>query len=129
MPNYLFKNPHTEEVIEVFFFMNDNKQYIDEDGVEWKRVFTKPNAAVQSLSSLDPFKKRDFIDKTGNMKGTVGDMMSLSEEMSQKRAEKHGAEDPVKRNFFNDYKKKVGKKHLADKPKEIKKNGFTIDLD
>lgn len=129
MPNYLFKNPSTNEVIEKFFHMNEEKTYIDEDGVEWKRVYTKPNASVQAVSKLDPFNKRGFIDKTGNMKGTIGDMMGLSEEMSAKRAEKTGHEDPVKRKFFDNYEKNIGKKHLADKPKRIERKGISVDFD
>lgn len=127
-PLYIYQHPETEEIQEVFQGMND-PHIFEKDGVVWRRVFTKPHAAVQSLSSLDPFNKRDFVDKTGNMKGTIGDMMGLSEEMSAKRAEKTGKEDPVKRKFFDDYQKNVGKKHMADKPKKIEKNGFTVDFD
>jgi hypothetical protein len=128
MPIYLYKNEETGEVKEVVQTMSEEHVYF-QDGVDWKRVYTKPNAAVQSVSKLDPFKKRDFIDKTGNMKGTVGDMMGLSEEMSAVRAEKAGGEDPVKREFFDNYEKSVGKKHMHDKPKKIEKNGISVDLD
>jgi hypothetical protein len=128
MPIYLYQNPETEEVKEIIQTMNEEHVY-QEDGVDWKRIFTKPNASIQSLSSLDPFNKRDFIDKTGNMKGTVGDMMGLAEEMSAQRSEKTGTEDPVKRKFFDNYEKKIGKKHLSDKPKTITRNGISVDLD
>jgi flagellar biosynthesis/type III secretory pathway M-ring protein FliF/YscJ len=128
MPIYLYQNPETEEVKEIIQTMNEEHVY-QEDGVDWKRIFTKPNASIQSLSSLDPFNKRDFIDKTGNMKGTVGDMMGLAEEMSAQRSEKTGTEDPVKRKFFDNYEKNIGKKHLADKPKRIERNGISVDLD
>jgi hypothetical protein len=128
MAFYLYKNPETEEVKEIWQNMNDEHVY-SEGGVEWKRVYTKPHAAVQAASKLDPFNKRGFIDKTGNMKGTIGDMMGLSEEMSAKRAEKAGNEDPVKRKFFDNYEKNIGKKHLADKPKRIERKGISIDFD
>lgn len=128
MAFYLYKNPETEEVKEIWQNMNDEHVYF-EDGVEWKRVYTKPNASVQAVSKLDPFNKRGFIDKTGSMKGTIGDMMGLSEEMSAKRAEKTGHEDPVKRKFFDNYEKNIGKKHLADKPKRIERKGISVDFD
>lgn len=128
MAFYLYKNPETEEVKEIWQNMNDEHVYF-EDGVEWKRVYTKPHASVQAVSKLDPFNKRGFIDKTGNMKGTIGDMMGLSEEMSAKRAEKTGHEDPVKRKFFDNYEKNIGKKHLADKPKRIERKGISVDFD
>ena len=41
MPLYPFQHPSSGETIEVFFHMNDdNKKYIDEEGTEWKRVFS-----------------------------------------------------------------------------------------
>ena len=55
-------------------------------------------------------------------------MMDLSSELSEKRAESHGKEDPVKRQMFNDYNKRVGKKHLLDKPKVIETSKVKIEL-
>ena len=43
------------------------------------------------------------------MKGTFGDMMDYSSELSQKRAEKAGGIDPVKKKHFENYEKAVGK--------------------
>ena len=33
MPYYLFSNPDTEEIREIFFHMNDEKVYIDENNL------------------------------------------------------------------------------------------------
>jgi hypothetical protein len=38
------------------------------------------------------------------MKGTYGDLIDYSSEMSNKREEKCGTEDPIKRKYFNEYK-------------------------
>ncbi len=128
MPLYLYQNPETQEIKEVFQGMKDEHSY-QENGVVWKRIFTKPNASIDSIANIDPFNKQKFIQKTGSLKGTVGDMMDLSKEMSHQRSDKVGTEDPVKRKFFNDYEKNIGKKHLEDKPKKIERKGVTVELD
>ena len=62
------------------------------------------------------------------MKGSVGDMLDYSKELSEKRAEKNGGVDPVKQKYFRNYEKKTGKKHLADKKSYESKN-VRIDYD
>jgi hypothetical protein len=54
--------------------------------------------------------------------------MDLSAELSEQRAEKTGNGDPVKGKLFKDYEKKVGKKHLLDKPKVIENSKVKIEL-
>ena len=57
------------------------------------------------------------------MKGTVGDLLDASKEMSQKRAESNGGVDPVKEKYFKKYSEsRRGAKH----PDEIKK-GYESD--
>lgn len=126
MPLYLYQNPETEEVIEVLQGMKDKHEYFDEEGKEWKRVFTVPTASIDT--KIDPFSARDFVNKTGTKKGTVGDMMDLSADLSRAREEKIGTDDPVKKKVFQDYEKKVGKKHLLDKKKVIETPKVKIEL-
>ena len=63
------------------------------------------------------------------MKGTFGDMMDYSAELSEKRSEKRGGEDPTKKRHFENYEKKVGKKHIEDRAKSYENKGFKVDLD
>lgn len=113
MPLYPYKNPKTGEVKDIFQGMNDEHIY-SEDGVEWKRVFLSPNASIDTKA--DPFSQDDFRERTGAKKGTVGDMLDYSAEMSEKRAEKCGGVDPVKKKYFDEYaKKRGGKRHLNEK--------------
>ena len=127
MPIYVYKHPDEDIYEEVFHGMNDPHVF-SKDGVEWNRVFLAPNATI--AGDIDPFNKNAYIDKTANMKGTVGEALDYSAELSAKRAEKTGGEDPVKRKFFEQYsKERKGAKHPLDKPKSINKNGFKIDLD
>ena len=125
MPIYLYSNPETEEIREVFQGMNDIHVF-EEGGVKWKRVFTVPTASIDT--KIDPFSQKQFIEKTGNKKGTIGNMMDLSAELSQKREQSNGKEDPVKRKHFSDYEKKVGKKHVADKPKTFETSKVRVDF-
>jgi hypothetical protein len=125
MPLYIFQNPETEEFREILQGMNEPHVF-EEDGVQWKRVFTVPTASIDT--KIDPFSQRQFVEKTGNKKGTIGNMMDLSSELSQKREQMHGKEDPVKRKHFSDYEKKVGKKHVADKPKFIETSKVRVDF-
>ena len=106
--------------------MNDPHTF-SKDGKDWKRVYLSPHASISSND--DPFNSNSFIEKTGKMKGTVGDMMSYSEELSAKRADKHGGQDPVLKQHFKDYEKDVGKKHISDKPKSVENKSMKIDFD
>jgi len=127
MPIYTYKHPETGEYKEIVQTMSEEHVYTDEQGVEWKRVFTVPNAAMDTKE--DAWNKNQFINKTGRMKGTVGDVLDYSSELSARRAEANGGEDPVKRKAFNDYEKRTGKKHLSDKKKTIETSKIKIDLD
>ena len=110
MPFYVYKHPEKEEYEEVLQGMSEEHTY-SKDGVEWERVFLPPNTSVST--SVDPFDANSFIEKTGNMKGTVGDMMDLSAELSEKRAaDSKDGKDPVKQKYFEEYSKaRKGAKH------------------
>ena len=113
MPIYVYKHPEKEEYIEVLQGMNDEHVYVDEKGVEWKRVFYSPQASIDSQT--DPFDNHAFVNNTGNKKGTYGDIMDHSKEMSQKRKDKLGY-DPVQKKYFQEYsKKRRGLKHPLDR--------------
>jgi predicted nucleic acid-binding Zn ribbon protein len=127
MPIYIFKNPDTEEYKEIVQTMNEEHIYIDEFGLQWKRVYTIPHATINTKE--DAWNHNQFVEKTGKMKGTVGDVLDYSAELSEKRAEANGGEDPIKRKAFNDYEKKVGKKHISDKQKTIETSRIKVDLD
>ena len=126
MPQYLFANPNDEtQIVEVFFHMNDKKFYIDENGVEWRRIYTVPQACVDS--DFDPRNKDEFI-RRGAKYSTLGDLMDKSRELSEKRAEKEGF-DQKRREFFDEYARaRKGKRHPQDLPKKIDSKYATVDL-
>jgi predicted nucleic acid-binding Zn ribbon protein len=120
MPNYIFQHPDTGEYEEVFFHMNDEpKEYRDEEGVEWTRIFGSPQ--ISTAGSFDPWNKQDFVEKTKNMKGTYGDLLDKSSELSERRAERNGGIDPVKQKAYDQYAKaRGGQKH----PQEIREKSI-----
>lgn len=128
MPMYVFKNPKTGEEAEVFFHMDDEKKYIDQNGLEWERVFL--SSQLNTESSIDPWDNNSFVNKTANMKGTVGDLLDKSSELSSMRAEQNGGVDPLKKNYFKKYSKdRKGAKHPMDKGKKYESKNLRIDFD
>ena len=73
--------------------------------------------------TIDPFDKNHYIDKTRNMKGSVGDLMDQSRELSEKRASMRDGEDPVKRKKLDDWSsKRGGMIHPKDAAKRVVEN-------
>ena len=122
MPLYLFKNPKTGKIISVFQSMNEEHTYSDGE-IKYERVFTVPNAQIDS--DIDSSDK--FVEKTGKMKGTLGEIWDYSQELSDKRAAKNGGIDPVRQKAEEKYsKKRKGMKYKSRvTPSEMPK----IDLD
>lgn len=133
MPMYEFENAKGERTVFYYTVANYPKIgaiHIDENKVEWTRVFSVPNAV--SDTKLDPNNMADFVNKTAQKKGTVGDLWDQSRELSEKRAKQSvDGVDPVKKKFFEDYKKKRnGLDHPdAKKKKTYEKNGLSISLE
>jgi len=127
---YSFRNTKTNEIKDIEMPMKDYKPYKGENGKEdfWERIYDLPQVNIGNSKVSNPFDNNAFIEKTGKMKGTYGDMMDYSAELSEKRAAVHGGEEPIKRKYFNDYEKKTGKKHLRDKPKKIETKNATIEF-
>ncbi len=127
MPIYVYKHPKKEEYEEVLQGMSEEHTY-SKDGVEWERVFLSPNASVSA--AIDPFNANSFVEKTGKMKGTVGDMLDLSAELSEKRAAANGGKDPVKEQHYKNYSKERDGAEHPDKAKKKSENSrIKIDYD
>ena len=129
---YLFYNTETDEYREIEMSMKEYAPYRGENNNEdcWERIYETPQISMRNstASKVDPYNQSEFVDRTGKMKGSVGDMLDYSKELSEKRAEKNGGVDPVKQKYFRNYEKKTGKKHLADKKSYESKN-VRIDYD
>jgi hypothetical protein len=128
MPEYIFRNPATGETKSVVLPMNSEHSYSEGD-IKFERVFTIPNSAVDS--SFDPNDSKDFIRKTATKKGTVGDLMNLSGELSEKRKDKMGV-DPLKSKYYENYsKRRNSSKHpdqiKSEAVKKLDKMGVAVD--
>lgn len=118
------------------FSFKNNKSFsigdvIKEDGIEWE--FTSesaPKSAMFGGERIDPFSQNQFVEKTGNSKGTFGDVLDRSRELSEKRAQKNGGVDPVKQKYFKDYRKKRNgvRHHLDKKSRDFEKNGIKVEF-
>ena len=123
MPEYLYQHPATNEIKGVIQGVNDPHVYM-ENNIKWKRVFTAPQ--LNTVGTLDPFNKNQFINNTANTQGNYGDLMDRSRELSAQRAEKLG-HDPVRNEYFDNYSKaRRGIKHPDDKRKN-KSKGYDVD--
>lgn len=120
MPTYTYRNPLTNDTIEVIQSMNEPHVY-ETDGVTWQREFSVPNASIDTIwDSMNP---KDFVEKTRNKRGTLGDLYDKAEELSKQR-EKIVGKDTVKEKAYKKYEKETGKRH----PFREKKSNFSIDL-
>ena len=128
MPIYIYKHPEKEEYIEVLQGMNDEHVY-EQDGLAWERVFLAPNASIDS--DVDPFNGRQFVDATAAKKGTMGDMLDYSKELSEKRASVNGGVDPVKEKYYKKYSdERNGAKHPQQMKEQLSKNkNLKIEFD
>lgn len=108
MPYYIFQHPKTKEVKEILQKMNQEHVYIDEKGIKWNRIFTKPQASIDT--QIDANSSKEFVAKTAKRGMTVGEMMDLSAELSEKRGGITG-KDEVRDKAEKEYKKKTGKRH------------------
>lgn len=112
MPLYTYEHPESGETVDVIQSMNDEHIFIDEHNVKWKRVFYSPQTSIDS--EIDPFDSQSFKDKTNNKKGSYGDFLDKSKELSQKRKDKLGY-DPIQKKYFKEYsEKRRGVKHPLD---------------
>ena len=62
MPIYIYKNPKTEEIIEVIQTMLESHIFI-KDGIEYQRVFVNPEVNTTPTQKIDPFNKSTFLIK------------------------------------------------------------------
>lgn len=122
MPQYIYVNPETEEIIEVTQGMNDEHVFFDTNGLKWNRVFTVPNAGIDTVK-INPFSKKDFLKKTDKA-GTVGSLLDRSKEMSEKRKDKEGF-DPIQQNYFKEYSaQRKGRQHSEQIKQNLQSKGL-----
>ena len=121
MPIYQYYNVANEDEKRDFIFsMKDDKpEVLEADGIQWKRDWSSIRVQAKIDGKLSCWAINKWTEKTGRMKGKMGDLMDLSAELSERRAHETGGVDPVKEKVFENYAKTHrGHKH----PDIIKKN-------
>ena len=106
MPTYIFKHPSEDVHIEIIQRMKDEHVFIDDDGLEWQRVWSVPSANVFLNADVDSSKQ--FVDKTKGR--TAGQMWDYSKELSEKRKDKRGYDQVEKSYEAKKEKEKAHKK-------------------
>ena len=102
MQFYLYQHPSTEEVIEIKQKISEAHEYVDGDGTKWNRIFTVPYASIPNMTRIDAGSEEDFMKRTQNFDGTIGDLMDASKDLSEKRKQGTGS-DKVQENFHKKY--------------------------
>lgn len=128
MPEYLFINPDDpEEIVSVHQSMKEEHKY-EANGKAWSREYTVPKANIDSR--INPESQSEFVDKTANKKGTMGDLWDVSQEMSERRKDIYGGKDPVAQKHYESYsQKRNGMKHNSDPANlEVSKGDVEISL-
>ncbi len=127
MPQYRFSNPENpNEYVDIILGMNDIKEYI-KDGINWNREFFVPQASIDT--KIDPHSVKDFVKAT-NKRGTIGDIMDRSAELSEIRAGTSGIDEIKEKHYENYSKKRGGSTHpdvVKRKAREkLKKAGVSV---
>jgi len=127
MPIFLYKNPQTGEVKEIIQSANEEHSY-SEGGQSFERIFTTPYTSIGT--KINPFDSKDFVEKTKNKKGNLGNLFDAAKEASIKREEILGTTDPVKQQYYNQYsKKRKGQLHPQEKTDKLKKSLSKLGID
>ena len=131
---YKFRHKLTKESHEVEMPMKDYQAYKGPQGddEDWERVYEAPqiNMGVSTGKAIDQWDSKGFTERTGKMKGSLGDLHDHAAELSAKRAkESLTGEDPVKRKYLDNYSaQRGGKKHVADLKKTVENKHVKVDL-
>lgn len=124
MPNYEFISEDGANYNVFYFNMKTapkiGELFTDENGQIWKRIASMPQASTSV--DIDPFDRQAFVEKTGKMRGTWGDLERMSAEMSEKRAAKNGGRDDVLEKYEDAKQKQTGLESFRRKKKKAKEN-------
>lgn len=103
---YIYENPKNGEIKEIFQSMSEEHKY-SENGIKWNRVWTVPLANSDTMHDEDNLNQ--FVERTKNKRGDLGNVQDYAKELSLKREKIRGI-DPVKTEFYDKYSKKTGGK-------------------
>ncbi len=125
MPQYQFLNEETGEVVEVFQKMNEPHIY-EKDGTKYLRLFA--SSQLSENTRINPYDSQDFIKKTRNKVGNLGQIMDESAALSKIREDREGV-DPVKQKYYENYaKERRGQEHKDVVTKRIREKAAKVGI-
>lgn len=107
MPQYIFQSG--KKIKEFFFNMSEIVSIgktVEIEGKTWTRIPSLPNTAISTVAKQDISSPQKFAEVTASKRGTYGDLLDLSKELSEKRAAQNNGVDPVAENYKKNHKKK-----------------------
>mgnify|MGYP001561240793 CR=1 FL=1 len=119
MPFYTYTTEDSKLSQDLFYHMTDEKpqEFVDEFNVKWVRDWGASRVQGVVDGKINAYSKSAFVEKTGKMKGNIGNLMDLSKELSQKRAkESDTGKDPVAVAARENWSKERGGRRFPDKP-------------
>lgn len=99
-----------------------------ETGEPVRRVITGGYGFNAKGMKIDPFSEKQFLERTGDKGGSLGELFDRSRELSEMRAAKLGGEDPIRRKVYDEFSKKYkGMKHNEELKENHKKAKEDLD--
>jgi hypothetical protein len=99
MPTYFFDLVDDDSVhTDIYFSFKDAPRIgaiIEHEGKQWRRMPTLPQAASSTL--ISPFDSKAFVEKTGKMKGSWGQLEDYSRQMSEERTRIAGRDEVLEK--------------------------------
>jgi hypothetical protein len=123
-PTYYFELESDDSIhTDIYYSFKDAPKIgsiVEHEGKRWRRMPTMPCAA--SDTQINENSASEFVRKTGQMKGTYGQMLDYSAEMSEKRAAKNNGIDPIAERYYEKHKATTGLEHHVVKKRKAKEN-------
>ena len=107
MPLYTFTNKNKSQ--DIFYNSKDVPSIGSEiiiDGKVWIRAATIPNYAIDEIGKINIDDPKDFVRRTANHKGNLGELYDLSAQLSEERENRDGTD-------------KIAIKHDQEKAKKM----------
>ncbi|MEK6885269.1 MAG: hypothetical protein AABY22_36900 [Nanoarchaeota archaeon] len=106
--------------------MNQDKpELIEEEEKSWKRDWSGVRVEANVNGKFNCWSEKSFVEGTEKRKGTYGDLLDKSAELSSQRAKECGGQDPKREQVMKDYEKKCSVVH-PQRIKDVQDKTFEI---
>jgi len=124
MPTYYFELESDDSIhTDIYYSFKDAPKIgsiVDYDGQKWRRMPAYVQASTNT--QINHWSAKEFVEKTGKMKGNWGEINDMSAEMSARRAKDAGGVDPILAKKEAADEKLTGLKSFRKKKEDAKAN-------